>query len=214
MRNDCSGKTFYKLKVIGKVDAYRGKYRWLCLCECGNQIICLGSYLKKGYQKSCGCWRKPNDIKETAEQRFWKFVNKTETCWLWIGSKTQGYAYGQISVGGVPIRANRFSWTLHYGDIPKGLMVCHRCDNPSCVNPEHLFLGDQKANMKDMVEKKRNHIRRGVDTTACKLDDEKVKTIRLLYQEPWSASELAGEFGVSKQNILDIVNRKAWKHVP
>lgn len=151
-----------------------------------------------------------NDL---TKERFWKFVLKSEKCWLWTGSKTKKGGYGQISIKGKPFRANRFSWIIHYGEIPKGLMICHKCDNPSCVHPEHLFLGNQITNMRDMISKNRQNIARGCRKPACKLDEEKIKTIRSLYQNPFCARELADKFNVSKQNILDIVKRKAWKHV-
>jgi hypothetical protein len=213
VRNDCFGKVFYKLKVIDKIEIYRGKFQWVCLCECGNQIICHGSDLKKGYKKSCGCWRKPKEIFITDEERFWSFVHKSENCWIWTGSKTTCGGYGQISLKGKPFRANRYSWILHNGSIPKGLMVCHRCDNPACVNPYHLFLGDQTKNMQDMISKKRQNIARGSRKSFSKLTDDKIKMIRNLYKNPFSSKELSTQFCVSKQNILDIVNRKAWKHV-
>ena len=212
MRNDYFGKSFYKLKVIDKIEIYRGKYKWICQCECGNQITCLGSDLKKGYKKSCGCWRKPKEIKESSENRFWKFVSKTENCWDWTGSKAN-YGYGQLSINGKPVRANRYSWILHNGEIPTGLMICHKCDNPSCVNPEHLFLGDQTANMQDMISKKRQKISKGCEKSSCKLNETQVKNIRHLYKNPFSARELAEKFQISKQNIYDIVNLKAWKHI-
>jgi hypothetical protein len=74
-------------------------------------------------------------------------------CWLWVGTTTRGY--GRIRAFGSTQRAHRVSWLIHRGPIPSGIGVCHRCDTPSCVNPDHLFLGDQRDNLRDMVRKGR-----------------------------------------------------------
>src|ERR1700733_6940291 len=90
------------------------------------------------------------------EKRFWKKVNKTKTCWLWTAS-TLGHGYGQISCNssGNMIKAHRASYILAYGDIALGKSVLHKCDNPRCVNPKHLFLGTVQDNMKDRNNKNR-----------------------------------------------------------
>lgn len=86
--------------------------------------------------------------------RFMRLVEKTEGCWLWKASLRRGY--GQFFIArGLTVRAHRFSYELHIGAIPDGMMVCHRCDNPICVRPEHLFLGTAKDNARDMIEKGR-----------------------------------------------------------
>lgn len=89
--------------------------------------------------------------------RFWEKVFKTETCWLWTGWRHKGY--GVISINQDPVRAHRFSWELHNGPIPVGdveICVLHHCDNPTCVRPDHLFLGTDADNAKDCIEKGRN----------------------------------------------------------
>src|SRR5262245_52091786 len=100
-----------------------------------------------GYIHSMTIERKP------LQDRFWKYVNKTETCWLWTGAKHE-FGYGLINKGGAGgriLRAHRVIWEWTNGPIPKGFFVCHHCDVPACVRPDHLFLGTNKDNVQDMI---------------------------------------------------------------
>ena len=94
---------------------------------------------------------------KTIEERFWPKVEMGKKCWEWVGGK-DGDGYGVLRVGSAEcnfIKAHRVSFLIHYGEIPHGLVVCHTCDNPSCVNPKHLFIGSRKDNTRDMLKKGR-----------------------------------------------------------
>lgn len=97
----------------------------------------------------------PKGKQEPLVVRFWRAVIKTDDCWLWtacrqnFGGKIRRPGYGKIGEGSCVLYAHRVSWELHYGLIPEGKDVLHKCDNPGCVRPDHLFLGDQASNMLD-----------------------------------------------------------------
>ena len=99
------------------------------------------------------------------EQRFWAKVRKTEDCWEWIAGKG-GRGYGNFWYTGKTVNAHRFSYVLTYGEFDQSLQVCHTCDNPGCVNPEHLWLGTPKDNMQDKMKKGR-HVNPQILKTHC-----------------------------------------------
>lgn len=146
------------------------------------------------------------------EERFWDNVNKTFNCWEWMTSTT--YGYGQTFYKGKNSRAHRVSWELTYGEIPDGLCVLHKCDNPRCVNPDHLFLGTQKDNIHDMMRKGRKPIPvylRGEDSHLSKLTWDKVDTIRRLNKSQGiKAPTIAKMFNVTKQTIYYILKGHTW----
>lgn len=160
--------------------------------------------------------------------RFWLKVDRgtANECWLWTGAKN-GNGYGNFSVRhGATMPAHRFSHALHGGELPAGLVVRHRCDVKTCVNPTHLTLGTQADNMADMVERGRaprgdRHymklmpwlIRRGTEKASAKLTEADVSAIRAERESGASLKEISGRYGVSFQCISKIARGDAWGHV-
>ena len=110
-------------------------------------------------------------------ERFFDYVNKSDGCWEWIGGKND-LGYGRFRVGYETRQAHRVSWVLHIGKIPRNLFVLHRCDNPSCVNPDHLFLGTAQHNSDDKFQKGRDRVHIGSEKRLSKLHENDIPTIR------------------------------------
>jgi len=147
------------------------------------------------------------------EDRFWPRVEKTDGgCWVWRG-RTNEWGYGLTSVGGRSTRAHRASWEMHNGPIPAGLWVLHRCDNPPCVNPAHLFIGDRAANTADMVAKNRQARHPGAKSPRAKLTDDAVRELRALRSAGVQYKDLAARFGVSKSCVREAIIGSRWGHL-
>jgi len=147
----------------------------------------------------------------TLDQRFEDKVipEPNSGCWLWDGAASKGY--GQIGVGGKLLYAHRVSWERTHGDIPEGSHVLHRCDVTLCVNPDHLFLGTHKDNMRDMAKKGRQRSgARGVTHGSARLTEEQVLAIR---KDLRPQAEIAIEHGISQPTVSDIKNGRRWKHL-
>ena len=144
-------------------------------------------------------------------------------CWLWTGSLYPS-GYGRRRIGTVTRVASREAWRLYRGPIPSGLCVCHRCDNPPCVNPDHLFLGTIKDNAYDMIAKGRHshgasHVAsmrppRGMQHNRAKVTDDQVIAIRRAYKEGGETHRsLALRFGINHSSIGCILRGTRWRHV-
>lgn len=149
--------------------------------------------------------------------RFWRKVRKTDSCWLWTGTPNRdGYGrfrYGLSNkYGGVEKMAHRVSWELANGAIPEGMVICHKCDNPPCVNPDHLFMGTSLDNSRDRDQKGRTLS--GERNPISKLTWEKVSLIRTMRAAGSKQQPLADMFGVSQAVISDIVLGKRWTNSP
>jgi hypothetical protein len=143
-------------------------------------------------------------------ERFEESFEKTPGCWLW--DKPQRKGYGTFMIAHQSMPSSRASWILYRGEIPDDLCVCHSCDNPQCVNPDHLFLGTYADNSADMVEKDRQA--KGVQNGNSRLTESKVIEIRTLDANgAMSRRSIGRMFGVSGVTVKNIVDRKQWRHV-
>lgn len=156
-----------------------------------------------------GRWRKHGSTDDPIapwQARFWSKVNKTSGCWLWT-SATDHAGYGLLG-GRAPERAaHRLAWRIVRGD-PGDRHVLHTCDNPPCVRPRHLFLGDDAANHADMASKRRSTW--GERNTHAKLAAEEVREIRRLAASGVRQREIAERFSISRITVSDIHRRKSW----
>lgn len=139
---------------------------------------------------------------------FWNYVNQTETCWLWKGSMYPN-GYGSFKHHQ---KAHRVAFEICHGPIPSGLWVLHKCDNPPCVRPDHLFLGTPSDNARDMIKKNRHGkgAARGESHRSHKLTAAQVLNIRSSEQAPLA---LAQVYSVTRRTIYQILERSTWKHI-
>lgn len=145
---------------------------------------------------------------------FWSKVKigNPDECWEWQGGKTASGGYGKYGSHKQNILAHRFSWELTNGKIPDSLFVLHKCDNPGCVNPNHLFVGTQQDNVTDRELKMRGNQPKGEKHGMARLSFSQVNEIRQRYASGTiSQSELGKEYGVTQPMIGKIVRRENWK---
>lgn len=163
-------------------------------------------------------------LPERTVARFWRKVDRSggpDSCWPWLKERMYGYGYFQYQY--TRHRAHRIVWGITFGAIPDGMFVCHRCDNPGCVNPAHLFLGTPADNMADKVRKGREargdrhgskthpeRTPRGSANHVAKLTEEQVLYIRSCEE---TGVALARKFGVLTTTISSIRTRRNWRHL-
>ena len=187
-----------------------------CL-HCGAQI--------KKWRKYCSrpCFHAhQGTLSALPESAFWDRVRKTDNCWEFIGTITGG-GYGHWK----GMYAHRYAYELERGRILPGIHACHRCDNPACVRPDHLFLGTHSDNMLDKKLKGRaaagdrsglrkhpERAERGTDRYCAKLNPDKVREIRALRAQGWTLMALGERYGVVYTTILKLLRGRSWAHVP
>ncbi len=191
------------------------KVEYTCT-HCGTCFLRWASHVRCRVGPFCSSTCKGAAFRRSAESRFLQNIgNPTSTgCLPWLGTKHNA-GYGVISER-IPCKrtllAHRYAWTRRFGSIPPGLHVLHRCDNPPCVNVDHLFLGTQADNVADMVSKSRQA--KGRQNPRTKLTPAAVREIRLRYVPGRVTQQgLADKFHVSATTISEIVARKYWTQI-
>ena len=157
-------------------------------------------------------------MRPSLRERFWGKVRvaQGEGCWEWTGWRLQRSGYGMMWPG---IRAHRLAYELMNGRIPSGMSVLHRCDNPPCVRPDHLFLGTQADNMRDMIRKGRRsrdcHAKVGTPSKARRLSAAQVVSARKLYASgKTSLSRIAKSLGITPGGAQGIIRGRIYKDLP
>lgn len=188
-----------------------------CLCGCGQRTkIATRTRTKRGVlvgkpepflpRHSIGRW----------ERRFWSRVNKDtgSDCWEWTGGLSIT-GYGRFSDGSEQGYAHRMLWQHLHGRLSGEILVCHTCDNRSCVNPDHLFIGTQKDNMHDMIAKGRKAVVSlpGESSGNHKLTEDQVRMIRNGFFGDLSAPMVGLQLGISHSTVCRIKKGEAWRHV-
>lgn len=143
-------------------------------------------------------------------------VNPVTGCWEWLGTKRNGY--GRTTTGSrkdgtrKSISAHRLSYQLFKGDIPLSHEICHKCDNPCCINPDHLFAGTRQDNVDDRERKGRNVVPRGENNGRAKLTAHDVRAARIERSvNGTSYRKLADKYGVAKRTIMDAIKAVHWR---
>ncbi|MBX5089355.1 HNH endonuclease [Rhizobium lentis] len=153
-------------------------------------------------------------MKSRSDRLFDKVMPEPNSgCWLWLGGVSDK-RYGKFRWSeGVTALAHRASWIVHKGEIPTGLLVCHKCDNGFCVNPDHLFLGTAKDNSDDKLRKGRDTHAFGESHGRSRLNDCHVKAILSGLDDGRTYQSLADEYGVARRTIRDIKTGRNWRHL-
>lgn len=152
------------------------------------------------------------EISAVLMERFHEKWEEIDGCWVWTASLA-GNGYGQIKIPRTrrQIYAHRLSYLAHIGPIPQNMQVCHTCDNPKCVNPDHLFLGTSKDNHIDMKAKSRHLF--GERNSQAKLTEAHVVSIIRMAQQGHSQHKIGRTYGIAQGTVWKIVHRRRWTHV-
>lgn len=213
MIKDLLNQRFSRLLVVEKLPSKNGRTLWKCLCDCGNEKEVSGKHLLSESTKSCGCFRSDNSsaLRTNSAILFKdRLLLMPSGCLEWQGSRDKS-GYGTFRSGKRDYKAHRFAYEKAFGIIPKGIVICHTCDNPPCCNPDHLFAGTTKDNSKDCVSKGRQA--KGDKNGNSKLNDHVVRLIKEAHQKGYTQTKIAEIYATDQTNVSKIVRGTAWKHV-
>ena len=159
------------------------------------------------------------NISKLDRKRFYDNVSLgfgEDACWTWVGGISFLACRGVFWVDGRNRSASVVSYEIYYGRNTNGMLVCHTCDNPNCVNPNHLFLGTARDNTMDMISKKRHkcNLPKGQNHKDCKLSQEQVLEIRKKYATGnYFQKQLSDEYNVNQYNVSKIIRNITWKNI-
>lgn len=228
---DLTGRVFGRLTALKIVDGSR-PIRWWCRCGCGKAMFSvLGGNLRSGNTLSCECLGKEwlakhnKGMKYTEEERlaaFWEKVDRrlVDECWPWLAGKDRK-GYAKFHIGNRSVNASRFMLKIKLGrELIPGEQALHRCDNPGCVNPQHLFVGTNDDNIRDKIAKGRQarggpgkYAAKGAAHPMAKLSEAQIRSIRQRLSNGEQPVELARDLSVSRQLIYQIRHGKIWRHL-
>ena len=204
-------KRFGKLIVL----EYIGKKKFLCICDCGNKKIVLSDSLRRNHTQSCGCLRSifRENYDEDVKKKLLSSIKINENgCWEWQKAKHR-QGYGHCPYKRKCLLAHRVSWMVFKGNLPDDILVCHHCDNPPCINPDHLFLGTDKDNTLDHIKKGKSKKSRGENHYFSKLTEKEVKEMRKMRERKIKIKDISRKFNIHVSTAKNICLRKSWKHV-
>jgi hypothetical protein len=218
---DITGQRFGKLVVTGvRIPPEPGKkrqWKWECACDCGAKTKATGTHLRKGDVTSCGCAASRKTMGARIREKWLNLkaedylaansAKQGSGCIFWTGA-IGSRGYGVSCLHGEIVAAHRLAYETFVGEIPDGMFVCHHCDTPHCINPEHLFLGTHNDNMQDKVRKSRHS--HGEVHGMAKLTEEQA---RFVLQSAEPGRVLAMMFGVTADHIAMIRKGRAWRHL-
>jgi hypothetical protein len=187
-----------KIEMICKICKNKF-FIWICRVRLGRGKFC-----------SSKCYYESRRDKRDLNIIFEDKIDKTDGCWLWKGGKVSS-GYGRFKYFGESFSAHRLSWVLFRGSIPNGKFILHKCNNPICVNPDHLYIGDQFQNMQD---RKINHkYFSGESHFNAKFTNKEVMSIRNLYAEGMGSCKIGKMYQVNRSTILRIAKERTYQNV-